>query len=108
MRKLIIAAGLLAVVVAIFAVFATNDAATVEAEGISVDANGELVLPQAGQTFLAFMNGAQEVDPVITDTTGLAVVLMNDDSSEARNSTASAISLAVPIRPSGRSEAAAA
>ena len=83
MRKLIIAAGLLAVVVAIFAMFATSDTATVEAEGISVDANGKLVLPQAGQTFLAFMNGAQENPPVTTDTTGLAVVLMNDDSSEA-------------------------
>ena len=83
MRKLIIAAGLLAVVVAIFAVFATSDTATVEAEGISVDANGELVLPQAGQTFLAFMNGAQENPPVITDTTGLAVVQVADDFSQA-------------------------
>ena len=83
MRKLIEVAGLLAVIVAIFAVLVTQDTARVEAEGISVDENGELVLPQAGQTFLAFMNGAQEVDPVITDTTGLAVVLMNDDFSEA-------------------------
>lgn len=83
MRKLIVVAGLLAVIVTIFAVFATKDAATVEAEGISVNENGELVLPQAAQTFLAFMNGAQEVPEVITDTTGIAVVLMNDDFSEA-------------------------
>ena len=83
MRKLIIAAGLLAVIVAIFALFATSDTATVEAEGISVDANGELVLPQAGQTFLAFMNGAQENPPVATDTTGLAVVQIADDFSQA-------------------------
>ena len=83
MRKFIAIVGFLAITVAVFAVFVIKDTATVEAEGISVDENGELVLPQAGQTFLAFMTGGQEVPPVVTDTTGLAVVLVNDDSSEA-------------------------
>ncbi len=83
MRRLIVVAGILSVIVAILAVLVTTETATVEAEGISVNENGELVLPQAGQTFLAFMNGAQENPPVVSDTTGLAVVLVNDDSSQA-------------------------
>ena len=83
MRKLIVTAGFLTAIIAILAVLATGNSRTVEAEGISVDENGKLVLPQAGQTFLAFMTGGQEVPPVVTDTTGLAVVLVNDDSSEA-------------------------
>lgn len=83
MRKLIVAAGLLAVVVAVFAVFTMRNTGTAEAEGISVDANGKVTFPQSGKTFLAIMAGSMEVPPVVTSTMGLAVVHFNDDSSEA-------------------------